>query len=370
MDEKLFGGSYLRLAEEGDSIAGLREYREGDPAKRIHWKRSAGQGVLYIKQYEQPLRERVLIVADASSHELEGEEKLIYTDTLCRTAAALCRHSLLRKREASIFAKSARDAQPNRCDAGSSLEPFLKWLALLRFDGSKAGFEEALECALSASDEAASIFVLTRDPTRSSLIYLESISVRVGSVSLVRIEEKKAYDGRLHTLFIKPASALPKTWRGIYELRGHENLRSCGRSACALLLAAALSMAAMDMLGHSAGFGQCALLAAVSLGFIFLFSRRWWILPSFLLLAGLALAAMVFIFRLATIFTAIAGLLRMVPRRLPAVEPYSITAALCLCAWGWSARNGPCFFILPQAVCVLSSAGFGCRGAGLAVELQ
>ncbi len=211
MDEKLFGGAYLKLAEEGDSMAGLREYREGDAEKRIHWKRSAGQVALYVKQYDQPLRERVLIVADASPHGLKGEEKLIYADTLCRAAAALCRHSLLRKREASIFAKSASDAQPNRCAGAGSLEPFLKWLAMLRFDGTKAGFAEALECAVSEADEAASIFVLTREPDEKLINYLESISVRVSSVSLIRIEEKKAYDGRLHTLFIKPGEGVAKS---------------------------------------------------------------------------------------------------------------------------------------------------------------
>ncbi len=212
LDEKLFGGAYLRLAEEGDSVSGLREYRKGDPAKRIHWKRSLGPDKILIKQYDHPLRQKVFIVADLNTHSLKGEEALLYSDTLCRTAAALCRHSLLRRREVSLFALAASDGVPDRIVGDGALEPFLKWLALLKFgEAPSSRLLSALDSALAASDEASAIFVLTRQPDAELMRALERASVRLGSVSLVRIEKKRAYDGRLHTLFVEPGASVAKS---------------------------------------------------------------------------------------------------------------------------------------------------------------
>jgi uncharacterized protein (DUF58 family) len=212
LDEKLFSSSYLRLAEEGDSVSGLREYRQGDSAKRIHWKRSVGQGTVYIKQYDQPLRQKVFIIADLNTHHLSGEDIYRYSDTLCRTAAALCRHSLTRKREVSLFSLGTSDKVINRITGDSVLEPFLKWLALLHFGkNSEDRLNSALEYALKVSDEATAIFVLTREPDGKLINSLEQASVGVGSVSLVRIEEAKTYDGRLHTLFVEPGGSVAKS---------------------------------------------------------------------------------------------------------------------------------------------------------------
>jgi hypothetical protein len=69
-------------------------------------------------------------------------------------------------------------------------------------------------------------------------------------------------------------------------------------SICTVLLTTALSLVILDMLGHRVGYGQCLLLAFASLVLIILFTRRWWILPSFILLIGLALTALIFIFKL------------------------------------------------------------------------
>lgn len=210
LDEKLFSSSYLKLAEEGDSVSGLRKYRDGDAAKRIHWKRSISLGELYVKQYEHPLRQKVFIVIDVYTHKLKDEARYIYSDTVCRTAAALCRHSLLRRREVNLFAMSYPGEKLSRCVGDNALEPFLKWLAQLRFD-NQVHLKTSLEAALSASDEATAIFVITREPDSGLMSILEQASVKVGSVSLVRIENETAYDGRLHTMFVEPGGSVSKS---------------------------------------------------------------------------------------------------------------------------------------------------------------
>ena len=129
---------------------------------------------------------------------------------MCRTAAALCRHSLLRRREVDLFAMSYPGEKLSRCIGDNALEPFLKWLAQLRFD-NQVHLKTSLEAALSASDEATAIFVITREPDSGLMSILEQASVKVGSVSLVRIENETAYDGRLHTMFVEPGGSVSKS---------------------------------------------------------------------------------------------------------------------------------------------------------------
>ncbi len=49
---------------EGEDIAGLREYRAGDPLRDIHWKSFARQGVPMVKEYQAEFAERHALLLD------------------------------------------------------------------------------------------------------------------------------------------------------------------------------------------------------------------------------------------------------------------------------------------------------------------
>ncbi len=102
-------------------------------------------------------------------------------------------------------------------------------------------------------------------------------------------------------------------------------------SACALLLSTALSLVALDTLGHSLSFMQCLILAALALLNVILLTRRWWVFPSFLLLCALALAALVFVFKLYdVIYGYAAGFYAWCRAAYPAAEPYSYNGSILL----------------------------------------
>src|SRR5439155_1591409 len=44
----------LRSARSGNELFGVREYRRGDPLRRIHWRSSARHGRLAVREFEPP----------------------------------------------------------------------------------------------------------------------------------------------------------------------------------------------------------------------------------------------------------------------------------------------------------------------------
>ncbi len=60
------GGASGRLAGDGTSLREVREYRPGDPWRRIAWKASAKRDTLLVREMEHDERDAVLIVLDAS----------------------------------------------------------------------------------------------------------------------------------------------------------------------------------------------------------------------------------------------------------------------------------------------------------------
>lgn len=60
------GGRSGRVAGEGSDLREVREYRQGDPWKRIAWKASAKRNKLLVREMEHDERDIVWIVVDAS----------------------------------------------------------------------------------------------------------------------------------------------------------------------------------------------------------------------------------------------------------------------------------------------------------------
>lgn len=57
-------GSAATLALHGDNDQGIREYRQGDDLRRIHWPASARTGDLMVRQEDRPIRRQALVLLD------------------------------------------------------------------------------------------------------------------------------------------------------------------------------------------------------------------------------------------------------------------------------------------------------------------
>lgn len=79
------------ITEFGDSFAAMREYRIGDPIKKIHWPTAAKKNELFVKIYDAPIESAALIVIDTSNGDFEGEDRLKYADIACESALAIAK---------------------------------------------------------------------------------------------------------------------------------------------------------------------------------------------------------------------------------------------------------------------------------------
>ncbi len=200
VDAKLFRNAYLRQAEQGDSVSSLRLMREGDALKHVHWKKSAQQGSLYVKQYEHPEREHALLLVDTAAHGLTGETLLIYADTVCECAVSVAAHNLRRNRVVQVLYSGVL-GPPAVYDRISEIEKLQHQLAMVPF-----GQDALLNAIQKAGDIAQSpraLFVFTREATPTVTEALERISREFYSVTLVLIGGTRT-SGRIHTLHVPP----------------------------------------------------------------------------------------------------------------------------------------------------------------------
>lgn len=125
-----------RALDDGESFAFVRAYRPGDSLKRVHWKRSAGRGQLFLKQYDRPEEPAVTLLLDDRTVACEDPaQKAALEDALCSVAVTLIRQALRSRRVARLISLTHGEVIPVR--GGSEYEA-LRWhLAAFAFDAPK-----------------------------------------------------------------------------------------------------------------------------------------------------------------------------------------------------------------------------------------
>jgi uncharacterized protein (DUF58 family) len=107
-------------AGPGNELFGVREYRPGDPLRRIHWRSSARRGELVVREYEPPGLRQLTIVLEPCP------ESPAVADQIARLAASEAWDCLRAGGRAVLWA-------PGRAPTGGaesrSLWSLLEWLA-------------------------------------------------------------------------------------------------------------------------------------------------------------------------------------------------------------------------------------------------
>jgi uncharacterized protein (DUF58 family) len=117
-------------AGSGTELFGVREYRQGDPLRRIHWRSSARHGELIVREYEPPGIRSLGIFCDPAPPSREA------ADQIARLAASEAWDCVRTGGRAVLWAPGA---EPTTYDESSSLWALLEWLA--RYPSSEMHFE-------------------------------------------------------------------------------------------------------------------------------------------------------------------------------------------------------------------------------------
>lgn len=97
---------------ENNTFSAVREYVEGDPLRFVHWKLSAKQDKLMVRQQEQNLGTNALIITDTSSAFSEESERVRAVDAAIEVSLALTGKIIGDGRCALNFFRPAEDAPP------------------------------------------------------------------------------------------------------------------------------------------------------------------------------------------------------------------------------------------------------------------
>ncbi len=107
-------------AGTGTEMFGVREYRPGDPLRRIHWRSSARHGELIVREFEPPGVQTLGIFCDPSPPTQDA------ADQIARIAASEAWDCLRAGGRAVLWAPGAEPSAPNE---SRSLWALLEWLA-------------------------------------------------------------------------------------------------------------------------------------------------------------------------------------------------------------------------------------------------
>jgi len=108
----------MQIHEDPTRIAGVREYRHGDPLRRIHWKASAKTGQLHSKIYDPSCLLGANLILDFHAASWAGDRQVERSEFAVSVAASLASHLASRGVEVGLVCNGvdAADVQ--------EIEPF------------------------------------------------------------------------------------------------------------------------------------------------------------------------------------------------------------------------------------------------------
>ncbi len=123
-----------QAARDGLDVAGVREFRDGDSLRHVHWRSTARRGALVVREFERDVQQPVGLLLDTRRPVQAGEGAAEAFDDLVRAAASIA-HAVTRSGRA-IHLAAASGAEPLTTVTGWTQA--LHWLARIRADGALA----------------------------------------------------------------------------------------------------------------------------------------------------------------------------------------------------------------------------------------
>lgn len=102
------------LFEDPSRVMGVRDYRQGDSPRRIHWTATASTGELVVKQYEPSIARETLICLDLSREDYEQRRRYTAAELAIVVAASLANHIIVNEGLRAGLATDAWDPVADR----------------------------------------------------------------------------------------------------------------------------------------------------------------------------------------------------------------------------------------------------------------
>lgn len=168
-----------RAMEDPSSPSDFRQYQQGDPLKRIHWKMSARKREIMVRQFEEPALPDALVLVDTSPPHLNTgippEKTPFLQDALLETAASVVSCQIRQDNPVRLPLMGDR---PMEYNGHMGLPVLLEELARCNFVKTE-GFEKVLMMQMGELRKTGAVVIITTRLT-STLVDLIVRMKRMG----------------------------------------------------------------------------------------------------------------------------------------------------------------------------------------------
>ena len=164
------------LFQDKSRIDNLRNFREGDSIKSIHWKLSAKLDDLIIKEYEKRGDAKVAIFVDNFKGHFVGDTDRSLEDKIVDIALSIANYYIIENIPVSFYTQNNREIVQLEGQTPSDLKNLLEFLAYFKANG-EINFGEFLLGNINYLEKDANIIIITPnlDKNLGALgIYLKS----------------------------------------------------------------------------------------------------------------------------------------------------------------------------------------------------
>lgn len=125
-----FGIETTHTSGDEDEFFGVREYKEGDPMKRIHWLSSARKNRLIVKQFQRQSYFRATIIFDLEKDKNFGEGKESIAEYIIKIAASVAKYLINQNISVEIIAHTGEIAHIPFNKGPEHLENIMKFFTI------------------------------------------------------------------------------------------------------------------------------------------------------------------------------------------------------------------------------------------------
>jgi uncharacterized protein (DUF58 family) len=177
------GGRRRPLALAGGTEPhGVREYREGESLRAVHWASSARKGRLMVREMEEPPRDDAVILVDLDAGGVAGPPGASSLDEAVRVAASLVHAQIVRGRRVGLVLAAERPLRLAVGSGGGALDDVLDALA-----GASAAVGSCTAALLRSGSRETRDGSLVLVTTRPAAAFADALLLR-GAAAVVSVD--------------------------------------------------------------------------------------------------------------------------------------------------------------------------------------
>lgn len=173
------------ISAEKEDFSHVRDYRSGDNIQLVHWKLTAKQGGLMIKQYDNADDKRMLVICDWSDG-ASGGDTFLRVDTIIETALAFVKAALDEGTNSTVLMGEPAGYEAVSITSAADFDSFFEMMSVLPVTVDSRP-EDFLALADSADMGAAAAVVLITANLTEEILFRAEEYAKSGEVYLVYV---------------------------------------------------------------------------------------------------------------------------------------------------------------------------------------